>query len=463
MTETATTPTDTQQPVLIIGGGMAGLSCAFRLVTAGVPIRLLESSEHLGGRVRTRMRDGLPIDDGFQVLFRAYPETRRLMDDVGFDDGLIRPYDRGAICYDYGAPFTFSANPLDVARFRLMTPADKARLGALGAIVLKTSTADIWNDPHDETTEAYLRRFGFSVGAIERFFRPFFAGIFLNPALDTSSKDFRFIFKMLASGETVTTRDGLGAIPQAIAAAIRARGGLIDMGVHAATIVPPEGTRSPTVEVKHPDGREERIHGSAVVIAATAPEARRLLEPLDSPVARRIPTVGLPSTTVAWRLPRSLYPEKKILLNVDAVAGKRRMETGFHLAAQITNITHPDGTGGTGHLLIGVSVAEACADPSYRENMLPGEVLATLGKWFPHANVAQDAELVDVHHTAFGQFAQPPGTREQLPSNHTRFPSIVVAGEYTESSSIEGAVVSGTRAAELVRVAYARRPATITP
>ena len=57
----------------------------------------------------------------------------------------------------------------------------------------------------------------------------------------------------------------------------------------------------------------------------------------------------------------------------------------------------------------------------------------------------------------FGQFAQPPGTRERLPSNLTRFPTLVLAGEYTESSSIEGAVVSGTRAAELVRNALARR------
>ena len=101
--------------------------------------------------------------------------------------------------------------------FRLLTAADKARLGALGASLLRTSNADIWNDTHDEPTEAYLRRFGFSAEGIEHFFRPFFAGILLNASLDTSSKDFRFIFKMLAAGQTITTRDGLGAIPQQIA------------------------------------------------------------------------------------------------------------------------------------------------------------------------------------------------------------------------------------------------------
>lgn len=453
----STSHSDRATPVLIIGAGMAGLACAYRLITAGVPVRVIESNDYVGGRVRTRMRDGLPIDDGFQVLFRAYPETRRLMDDAGFDDALIRPYDRGGIFYDYGAPFTFNTNPLELARFPLLTLADKARLGALGATLLRTRNADIWNDTRDEPTEAYLRRFGFSAAGIEHFFRPFFAGILLNAALDTSSKDFRFIFKMLAAGQTVTTRDGLGAIPHAIADAIRARGGAIETETRVDAIEPPgDDHRVTTVAVTRADGRAERIAGGAVVLAATCPEARRLLEPLDPPIAARIPTDGLPSTTLAWKLPRSLYPDKKILVNSDGLAGKRRLETGFHLVAQITNTTHPDGTG-RGHLLIATSIAEACADEAYRRETLPREVMATLAKWFPHAGVEREAELVDVHYTAFGQFAQPPGTRERLPSNLTRHPTLALAGEYTESSSIEGAVVSGTRAAELVRTALARK------
>lgn len=450
-----------QAPVIVIGGGMAGLACAYRLVTAGVPVRLFERSDTLGGRVRTFMHDGLPVDDGFQVLFRAYPETRRLMDATGFDDGLIRPYARGAICYHYGAAFTFGTSPRDLARFPLMNLADKARLGILGATLRTTPVAEIWNDTDDEPTEAYLRRFGFSVDAIEYFFRPFFAGILLNPALDTSSKNFRFLYKMLASGETVTTRDGLGAIPQGVAAAIRARGGAIVTGATVHELIPATGSAPPIVRVGTPSG-EEQVTGSAVVLATPGPEARRLLEPLDPAVAARIPTEGLPCTTVAWRLPRSLYPDTKVLLNVDALAHKRRLETGFHLAGQITNVTHPDGSR-NGQLLIVASVAAACADEQYRSETLPREALATLGTWFPHSGVARDAELIAVNYTPFAQFAQPPGTRERLPSNHTRIPTLVLAGEYTEHSSIEGAVVSGTRAAELVRNALAQETQSSPP
>jgi len=105
-----------------------------------------------------------------------------------------------------------------------------------------------------------------------------------------------------------------------------------------------------------------------------------------------------------------LYREKKILLNVDALMGQRRMERGFHLAGQITNISHPHGTG-HGHLLIVASVAEACADEHYRTEELPREALATLAKWFPHSGVEADAQLLDVRYIPFAQFAQPPGAR----------------------------------------------------
>ena len=450
-----------ESPVVIVGGGMAGLACAYRLVTAGVPVRLLEASREFGGRVHTTLFDGLPVDDGFQVLFRAYPETRRLMDNTGFGEDRLRYYDRGAICYTYGAPFTFGADPRALAAFPLMTLADKARLGLLAASVLRPSVGDIWNDTDDEPTETFLRRFGFSKDAIEQFFRPFFAGILLNPALDTSSRDFRFIYRMLASGGTFTTPEGIGAIPAQIARAIHAGGGVLNTEVAVRKLLLSEdGTRVTGVSVLYGGERAgqvaaEEIAARAVVVAATGPEARRLFAGVDDAVAEHIPTVGLASTTVAWKLSRPLYREKKILLNVDALMGQRRMERGFHLAGQITNVSHPHGTG-HGHLLIVASVAEACADEHYRTEELPREALATLAKWFPHSGVEADAQLLDVRYIPFAQFAQPPGTRERLPSNLTRLPNLVATGEYTEYSSIEGAVVSGTRAAEHVRATLAR-------
>ena len=66
--------------VVVIGAGLAGLSCALSLEASGIPVSLLEASDVPGGRVRTDMVEGFLLDRGFQVLLTAYPEAKRLLD-----------------------------------------------------------------------------------------------------------------------------------------------------------------------------------------------------------------------------------------------------------------------------------------------------------------------------------------------------------------------------------------------
>src|SRR5687768_15038283 len=66
--------------VLIVGAGLAGLSCARRLREVGVSFQVLEAADAVGGRVRTDVVDGFRLDRGFQVLLTAYPEARRMLD-----------------------------------------------------------------------------------------------------------------------------------------------------------------------------------------------------------------------------------------------------------------------------------------------------------------------------------------------------------------------------------------------
>ncbi len=61
--------------VVIIGAGLAGLSCALSLEAAGLSVTLLEASDAPGGRVRTDLVDGFRLDRGFQVMLTAYPEA----------------------------------------------------------------------------------------------------------------------------------------------------------------------------------------------------------------------------------------------------------------------------------------------------------------------------------------------------------------------------------------------------
>ena len=72
-------------PVIIVGGGLSGISAAKRLEKEGLRPILLEASDRLGGRVRTDEVDGFLLDVGFQVVLNSYPEIpSRCQRDLGF-------------------------------------------------------------------------------------------------------------------------------------------------------------------------------------------------------------------------------------------------------------------------------------------------------------------------------------------------------------------------------------------
>ena len=80
--------------VVIAGGGLAGLVAARHLAAAGRDVTVFEREADVGGRVRSRERDGFVFDRGFQVLLDAYPAARRELD---YDDLKLRRFPPGAL------------------------------------------------------------------------------------------------------------------------------------------------------------------------------------------------------------------------------------------------------------------------------------------------------------------------------------------------------------------------------
>ena len=78
--------------ILVVGSGLAGLTCAKTLVEAGHEVRILEASDRIGGRVRTdASADGFLLDRGFQALFTAYPAVQRHLDLKALNPCAISP------------------------------------------------------------------------------------------------------------------------------------------------------------------------------------------------------------------------------------------------------------------------------------------------------------------------------------------------------------------------------------
>jgi hypothetical protein len=89
---------------------------------------------------------------------------------------------------------------------------DKLAVLRLRRQALATSLEAIFAAP-EATTEAALREAGVSDTMLDRFFRPFLGGIFLDRYLSTSSRMLYFVYRMLSAGDTVLPACGMGTIP----------------------------------------------------------------------------------------------------------------------------------------------------------------------------------------------------------------------------------------------------------
>jgi phytoene dehydrogenase-like protein len=257
----------THASVLIIGAGVAGLSCARYLHQRGIACSILEASDHVGGRVRTDHVEGFRLDRGFQILLTAYPEARRLLDYEALD---LRSFVSGAqIRLPEG--LTTLANPFDggsvweALRAPVGSLDDKLRLLRHIWQVEDVPDEEFFRQP-GTTTAAYLREFGYSEQMLARFFQPFFGGVFLEAdTLDTSSSFFRFVFKQFYKGQAVLPAAGMQAIPDQLAAGL------------------PPGTVQTNVRVRHVENTRVTLDdggtldAGAVVLAVDAAAAERLL------------------------------------------------------------------------------------------------------------------------------------------------------------------------------------------
>ena len=166
--------------VLIVGAGLAGLSCAARLHQAGVKAQIFESSDEVGGRVRTDQVDGFLLDRGFQVFLDAYPNAGRILD---CDRLRLRAFRPGALLFRSGKfhrmmdVFRSPSSIIGTALAPIGTLRDKLLVARLRRLLMRSSCEEI-AEREASTTEGYLRDFAFSPLMIDGFFRSFNGGVF---------------------------------------------------------------------------------------------------------------------------------------------------------------------------------------------------------------------------------------------------------------------------------------------
>ena len=189
--------------VVVIGAGLAGLTCALRLCEAGRTVRVIEAGDAVGGRVRTDRQDGFLLDRGFQVFLTSYPEAHRWLDYQAlglssFRAGALVRY--GGRFHRFVDPWRSPRDLLAVTLSPVASWMDKLKVARLRHQVCRGSLEALYQRPEQTTAQA-LRDAGFSDRIVERFFRPFLGGVFLDRELSTSSRMFEFVFRMFSLGE----------------------------------------------------------------------------------------------------------------------------------------------------------------------------------------------------------------------------------------------------------------------
>ena len=398
---------------------MAGLACAVQLHRAGQEVRIFEASDAVGGRVRTDIVDGFLLDRGFQVYLDRYPETGKLLDLEALD---LKAFEPGALIYRDGRlhrlmdVFRRPANAWSSVTAPVGSLADKLRVGLMRMKILNSSFEAI-AVREDRSTATYLRDCGFSEAIIDRFFRSFYGGIFLERALRTSSRMFEFTFKLFGQGSATVPAQGMGEIPKQLAAL------LPDGSIQLNQAVQAVGIDSITLE------SGERIQGCATVVATDGSAAHALLPELEGPAPE-----WRSVTTLYFAADRSPIREAIICLNGSGSGTVNNV----CVISDAAPCYAPEGQS-----LLSVSVLGLVEADDLVE-----QVRSELLEWF-------GPEVSSWRHLRTDHIRR--GLPEQLPNcsapNSIHQAGVWVCGDHLSSASIEGAVVSGKQTAAAILAA----------
>ncbi|MET3126841.1 phytoene dehydrogenase-like protein [Arcicella rosea] len=402
--------------IIIIGAGIAGLTCAKYLKDRGIDSLVLEASDTVGGRVKTDKQDGFLLDRGFQILLTAYPEAQKLLN---YEKLNLQPFTSGALIRDNEQhKFTKMLNPIQEpsALFAALfsnvgTFADKLRILRL-IIETQNMQEDILENKYQSTLQ-YLQNFGFSDKMILQFFKPFFGGVFLEDELNTSANFFKFIFEKFYEGDAVIPANGMQEIPLQIA-----------------NHLPKNAILFNTKVVKIEENRVylengEKLYGEKIVLATDGLTSEKLLGKTQNLSFNK-------TTCTYFSANKSPLTEKLLVLNPDRKAKIHNLCVPSDIASNYAP---------AGKFLIAVSTQ---GDVKEDEKTLTESIKKELITWF--GKEASTWQHLKTYHIpqALPSFNQK--NKETFPLQISDI--LYQCGDYTAYPSLNAAMLTGRKIAE---------------
>ncbi|WP_111719260.1 NAD(P)/FAD-dependent oxidoreductase [Homoserinimonas sp. OAct 916] len=408
--------------VIVIGAGLAGLQCARRTQRSGRSVIVLESEEAVGGRVRTDHIDGFQCDRGFQLLNPAYPAVRDWIDVQALE---LQKFGVGVVVRT-GATTTTLAHPIRHPRLALPTlrseltplPDLVALARWFGPTLLRPTTAS--RSARDQALRTSLDEAGFTGRLRSDVLDTFLAGVLADSTGESSANHVRQLMRYFALGAPGLPRAGMQALPEQMAASLVEP---VRLGTAAREVREVPGG----VQVTTDNGT---IRGRIAVVAVGPQDLAELTE-LPAPLTR-----GL--TTWWFRAPERPHAGPFLMIDASTPGGgpagpiwhtavvsevaASYAPAGQHLVEATTLLDRPDG-------LAGEDDVRRDLERLYQRSTQGWEVF--VHHVVPHALPAQLPPLEDRRPTWTGD-------------------RVLVTGDHRGTGSIQGALVSGDRAARAV-------------
>lgn len=448
MTDTAgkARPVGPGMRVGIAGGGPAGMAAAFALARAGVAVTVLEAGAETGGRTRTDEVEGCRVDAATQLFGSAYTRFLRLLREAGAGAACERSTGRDALWRGGAAHEVVYGSPTSMLTSGALPFTLKLKLGAQYLPFLHRHAGALQMDALERAAAAGLDRESAAAwgdremgrGFVDLLAAPLLQTLYGTRADEASAGFYHALARQGISLEVLALRTGARGFCDALAAAVRAAGGTVRTSCAVRALAADDSG----VELSG-DGWTERF--DAAVVAVPAPAARALVGDAAPSAAEWLGAVSVrPTTTVALVLER---PVGTRWFGLSWARGESRALAAVCSAESKLPGYVPPGRG----VLLALPLPDA--GPRLMDANVQGAldvILPDLEQPFPRlASTIRAVRLYRWEHgwTVFstGYLGHLARFRSGAVATH---PRVALAGDYLCAPNVEGAVVSGLRAAE---------------
>jgi len=298
------------QQVVVIGGGISGLACAFRLQQLGSPVTLLEATDSAGGLIGTSTQDGFLFETGPQS-FQGTDAMLDLVRELGIEADLCTADPRAPrYILRHGKLQKVPMTPQAIVSSSLLGVGSRWKV--VSEALRKTKP------PSEEESVADFVRRKFGHEILEYLVAPFVSGVYAGdperlslraafPSLEEWEREYGSVLRgaMKSRPPKGTTNGppplcsfhkGMATLPRALATHL---GKNVRGGVHADAVTRLEADGRPRYEIQVTQGgRQETISARAVVLALPAYAASRLVAKISSPLATTLSGIAYAAVAV---------------------------------------------------------------------------------------------------------------------------------------------------------------------